>query len=65
MPVKSGEVSAKAAEYAQTHCVGVTDLTNVDPTYGDLINVYIGSDNYLEKVGCCVHECTNAGLDSL
>lgn len=50
VPFNGSEISDKAAEFAQTHCVGVTDLTSVDPAYGDLISVFIGSENYIEKV---------------
>lgn len=49
------EVSDKATEFAMKLCAGVTDLAKVDSSYADLVSVFIGSENYIEKV--CVILC--------
>lgn len=49
--VRTSSVAERAAELAQSQCVGVTDLASIDPAEADVLATFIGPTNYVESVG--------------
>lgn len=48
--INGSEISDKASEYSQTLCAGVKDLDRVDSTNAEIIHLFVGSENYIERV---------------
>lgn len=43
-------VSQEAAALAESTCVGVKDLSSIDPAEADVVTAFVGTTNYIEAV---------------
>lgn len=61
--VIGSSVSQGAALITQQVCVGVQDMTSIDPAEADVVSSFVGTPNYLETVCRRLYACV-AYLDS-
>ena len=51
LPVVLGsEISDKVAELTTIYCSGVPDLAEIDPADADVVHLFVGENNLVDKV---------------